>query len=165
MGRARGTLVVTAVLVVVGVSLVGCSSGGDDAGPATTLVELTGDVVRDGDDTVGEVAMAPQRSTGEVVEVAQVSITGPQGGYAVVYRDGAGAPGEIIGVSDLLPTGVHDDVVVRLREPLVESGSVWVMVHDEDTANTTFDYPDGDGPASTSSGVTVVSVAVEVVPG
>ncbi|MFV1990837.1 MAG: hypothetical protein ACC652_08885, partial [Acidimicrobiales bacterium] len=107
-----------------------------------------------------------QSSTGATV-VASASL--PAAGFIVIHADLDGAPGPVIGHSELLPAGESTDVVIELDAPLEESATVWPMAHVDANANGEYDFapPDvvTDVPAFTAEGnVAVGPMDVEIVP-
>lgn len=95
------------------------------------------------------------------------NVTLEENGWIVVHNEVDGAPGEVIGVSDLIVAGSHDDVKVILDESAtVNVGDIlWVMLHtDTGTAGlyefdgvNGFDLPvlnDDDTPVMISVTVT-----------
>ncbi len=84
--------------------------------------------------SVGAVGAA---STGDTLTVDSASLS--DGGYVVVY-DGT-ANGTTLGRSAYLPPGTHEDVIVRLDEPITSDRTVDVVPHRETTGDQTFDYP------------------------
>lgn len=60
-------------------------------------------------------------------------------GYLVVHEGTETAPGAVIGTSALLEAGTHTDVEIDLNRPIVSSEYLWVMMHVESNANTSFD--------------------------
>ncbi len=93
----------------------------------------------------------------------------PSAGFIAIHGDGGGSPGPVIGVSDLLPAGTSDDVVVTLDEPLTATGTLYPMVHIDTDANGIYEFGtvDGaDGPGVTADGdVAVGPVVVTIVAG
>ncbi len=107
----------------------------------------------------------PQTSDGTTIVVASVELPAP--GFIAVHADADGAPGPVIGHSDLLPAGTSTDVEVTLDTPLDGSATVWPMVHiDMDGDGVyTFMPPDNaiDVPGLTADGdVAVIPVEIEV---
>jgi hypothetical protein len=97
------------------------------------------------------------------------SVTLPAQGFIAVHADADGAPGPVIGVSNLLAAGTSTDVEVIFDEPLEESAKVFPMVHiDMDgDGEYTFVPPDDaiDLPATIDNGdVAVVNVNLTVLP-
>ncbi len=108
-----------------------------------------------------------QDSDGTSIVVASVTL--PAQGFIAVHADADGAPGAVIGHSDLLPAGNSTDVKVTLDEAITESTTLWPMVHidlDRD-GSYLFAPPDNavDLPGVTGGGdVAVISVAINVLP-
>jgi S-layer glycoprotein len=104
-----------------------------------------------------------QDSDGTSIVIASVSL--PAAGFVAIHSDADGAPGPVIGVSDILPAGESTDVVVNLMEALSGSATVWPMVHidlDGDGVYT-FQPPDNaiDLPGLTADGnVAVTSILI-----
>lgn len=139
----------TLLLVV----LVACSGGGSE--PATT--GRSGSAIRSRQATGFGLVVRNQAGSGRSVIIDQASIH-VGGGYVAVYEDGNGAPGRRLGASELLTAGTHRDVTVKLSVAVRGSRRVWVILHREDNRNRTFDFPDGDSPATGPSGSVVVSL-------
>lgn len=88
-------------------------------------------------------------------------------GWIVVHADSEGAPGAVIGVSELITAGSHDNVVITFDESAEVSvgDDLWIMLH-EDTGvageyefdgESEFDHPltgDDDAPIMTSITIT-----------
>ncbi len=107
------------------------------------------------------------QSSGGSTVVASVEL--PTAGFIVIHADLDGAPGPVIGNSELLPAGASTDVVIQLDTPLGESATVWPMAHVDANANGEYEFspPDVviDGPAFTADGnVAVGPIDVELVP-
>jgi len=124
-----------------------------------TTEEMTDDEMMEGASVSGE----SQVSTGTSV-LASAELSEP--GFIVVHSDVDGAPGPVIGHSELLPAGESTDVVIELDEFLLESTTVWPMAHVDANDNGEYDFapPDEvtDAPALTADGdVAVVPVDVE----
>ena len=108
-----------------------------------------------------------QDSDGTSIVVSSVTL--PAQGFVAVHADADGAPGAVIGHSDLLPAGNSTDVIVTLDEAITESTTLWPMVHidlDRD-GSYLFAPPDDavDLPGVTGDGdVAVIPVAINVLP-
>ena len=148
MRKALG--MVTTALVCT--ALVAC--GGGNKG-----IKL-GDKHKVGDDATYSIEGADQTSNGKAVKVPEAYLK--EKGYIAIHSDQGGAPGPVIGVSDLLPAGEAQDVRIKLTKPLKASAAIWPMVHVEDNGNTTYDFPNGDAPAKANDTVVVVKVDVTV---
>ena len=148
----------------------------------TTLAALTLFVAACGDDDDGSAAPADDTveapptgpadisaadQSGDGTEVTVASVTLPADGFVVVHADADGAPGPVIGHSELLPEGESTDVVVTLDEPLSDTATVWPMAHIDTNGNGAYDFapPDvtDDGPATFEDGeVAVLPIEVSV---
>ena len=73
------------------------------------------------------VALAEQRTIGEVIRVASVELPAP--GFVVIREDDQGLAGRFLGTSDLLPAGVSEDVAVTLDEPIGISTVLFATVY------------------------------------
>lgn len=107
------------------------------------------------------VHVADQERDGHSIIVEDATLTGSSG-WLVIHADDSGTPGGIIGVSTLLPAGTAQSVTVPLREPLTASSWVIVMLHLEDNADSAFDYPAADQPATVGGGVVEVRIYVKL---
>lgn len=142
----------------------GCSDDdgdGDGGGDDAAGVTRTGDAVELGDPSSFLVRLSPQESDGTSVVVDEVVITGSTG-FVAVYSDGDGAPGRLLGASDVLEAGSTTDVVVELDEPLEETAVLHAMVHLDDDGNGRLDFPAHDAPATDGTGIVVVAAEVSV---
>jgi hypothetical protein len=114
-----------------------------------------------GDDATYSIEGADQTSNGKAVKVPEAYLK--EKGYIAIHSDANGAPGPVIGVSQLLDSGEIKDTRIKLTQPLKASADIWPMVHLEDNNNTTYDFPNGDAPAKAPNGqVVVVKVHVTV---
>jgi|FLYL01.1.fsa_nt_gi predicted lipoprotein with Yx(FWY)xxD motif len=112
------------------------------------------------------VVFSDQESDGTTVLVSEVEL--PAAGFVVIHADADGAPGPVIGHSDLLPAGASRDVEVTLDRPLSDTAVVWPMAHIDTNQNGVYEFDPPtvavDGPATTADGqVAVVSGTVTVV--
>lgn len=149
----RAILTAAAVVVV----LAGCSTGTDDT---TTTAELGEPPV-----SPAEVVFEAQTSDGATIVVASVTL--PAAGFIAVHGNSDGAPGPVVGHSDLLPEGTSTGVSITLDEPLTQSDLLFPMAHIDIDRDGVYEFfpPDNtvDGPALTSSGdVAVVGAEVTV---
>jgi len=101
--------------------------------------------------------------------VSVASVTLPAQGFIAVHAEADGAPGPVIGHSDLLPAGTSTDVEIIFDEPLEASAKVFPMAHiDMDgDGQYTFMPPDNaiDLPALLDNGdIAVVAVNLTVLP-
>lgn len=70
-----------------------------------------------------------------------------EAGWVVVHNDADDAPGEVIGVSEVLAAGSHDDVVVTFEETAeVNVGDVlWIMLHSDTGVAGDYEYDGVNG--------------------
>ncbi|MFP8951636.1 CARDB domain-containing protein [Natrialbaceae archaeon A-arb3/5] len=91
------------------------------------------------------ITFADQEGDGESVVVDDVELS--EGGFVAIY-DGVAVdadPDSVIGVSDYLEPGEHENLTVELDEPLAESQPLVAVVHHDTTGDETFQYVDSDG--------------------
>lgn len=159
-----------AVALVFGLVLAAC--GGDEAAETTTTEAVTATTEAEPSTTEAGPAISPaevvfenQESDGNSIVVASVRLPSP--GFIAVHGNSDGAPGPVIGNSELLPAGVTTDVVVELDSPLVTSDMVFPMAHIDMDGDGVYEFmpPDNaiDIPATTADGsVAVVGAEVTV---
>lgn len=136
-------------------SMVTACGGGEEAGAtATTLPQLTQAIT--GNHLVG----LDQTGDGRSITVAQVGLDGT--GYVAAYRSTNGAPGTLLGVSELLSAGRHENVTVTLSGPLRETTEVFLILHQEKSGNTTLDYPGADVPIEEDGRILTALLSLEV---
>ena len=147
-----------AVLLVMSVVAAACGddNGSGDTAPAEDEAPVTGPASIGADDQSGD---------GTAVTVASVSL--PTEGFVVIHADADGAPGPILGRTDLLPAGDSADVVVSLDTAIEADATVFPMAHVDANANGEYEFmpPDTtiDVPAATVDGtVAVLSIAYTV---
>ncbi|MGH8874985.1 MAG: COG4315 family predicted lipoprotein [Acidimicrobiia bacterium] len=113
-----------------------------------------------------ELVFEDQESDGSAVVVASVTLPSP--GFVAIHGNADGAPGPVIGHSDLLAVGTTTDLTVTLDEPLSATDMVFPMVHIDINGNGEYEFfpPDVviDGPGTFADGeVAVVGGTVTVV--
>ncbi|RZV11206.1 hypothetical protein BDK88_2451 [Natrinema hispanicum] len=108
-----------------------------------------------------------QESTGEQVTIANVSLS--EGGFVAVY-DGLTVdadPDAVVGVSEYLEPGNHQNVTIDLDEPLAASGALVAVPHHDTNDDETFQYVDSEGeedvPYVTGAGAPVIDGATVTV--
>jgi hypothetical protein len=162
------------LLPLAAISLITAACGSDDeASPATEPAvtepadsEPASTEASEGPATSPAAIVAEdQTSDGTTVTVASITLPAP--GFIAVHGDGDGAPGAVIGHSDLLPAGESTNVVVTLDEALTESGLVFPMAHIDIDDDGVYEFtpPDDttDSPATTADGdVAVVPAQITV---
>ncbi len=143
--------------------------------PPDNAIDLPG-FTNDGDVAVAKIMLTvtPQRTPSALqandqdsdgASIVIASVTLPAAGFVAIHSDVDGAPGPVIGVSDLLPAGESADVIVTLMDALSGSVTVWPMVHIDldDDGVYTFQPPDNaiDLPGLTADGsVAVTSILI-----
>jgi PGF-CTERM protein len=109
------------------------------------------------------VDMDAQSSDGRTVTVDRVDLS--EGGFVTVHDSSlfAGAvEGSILGTSDYLEAGVHEDVQVTLDTPANESQVLVPMAHRDTNGNEAYDFPEADGPYTADGGAVVDTAPVSV---
>jgi hypothetical protein len=89
--------------------------------------------------TSGSVQAVDQHSDGSKLVVAAVTLTGAPQGFIAVHQDLDGKPGPTVGVARL-SRGNTKHLVVRLNKP-VSGGAFWPMLHVDDHAIGTYEFP------------------------
>jgi plastocyanin len=149
MRRGLGCVLAAAVLLVGACG----DDDGEDAGASdtTTTTAAAATTTSEGGSSGGDPVTGPaditagdQSGDGTTVEVASVTLPTP--GFIAVHSDNGGAPGPVIGHSDLLPEGESTGVVVTLDEPLTATATVHPMAHVDANDNGEYDF---DPPAVT----------------
>ncbi|ADQ66205.1 hypothetical protein C499_09564 [Halogeometricum borinquense DSM 11551] len=105
------------------------------------------------------VDMSMQASDGHSVVVDRVELS--EGGFVVVHDSSLFAgevEGSILGTSDYLEPGVHENVTVTFAEPIRASQTLVPMAHMDTNGNEAYDFPEADGPY-TAGGNAVVDTA------
>lgn len=87
----------------------------------------------------GTVQAQDQASDGMSLTVAQGDLEGVDQGFIGVHMDLDGKPGPVVGVAQL-KKGSTKDLVVRFDKP-VASGAFWPMLHVDDHAVGTYEFP------------------------
>ncbi|MEX0826839.1 MAG: hypothetical protein WD184_08845 [Acidimicrobiia bacterium] len=109
-----------------------------------------------------EIVALDQQIEGSSVLVESVSLPSP--GFVVVRRDAGGSPGEVIGISELISTGVISRVPVPFFLPIVEETTVHLTVHIDMDRDERFTYepPDSfvDEIATTAAGDPATTTAL-----
>jgi hypothetical protein len=131
------------------------SSNGAEDGPYT----LDGDIVMESAEVTvsATVTASDQPTDGASVVVDRVELS--EGGFVTVH-DSSLLDGEVFesvrGTSAYLPAGVHENVRVRLDEPLADDDTLLPMAHRDTNDNEAYDFPategEEDGPFVTAGG-------------
>jgi len=109
------------------------------------------------------VSVSDQESDGSevVVDSAQLS----DGGFIVIH-DGSLLEGEVagsvVGNSEYLEAGSHEDVTITLDEPMDENFTAIAMPHLDTNGNEAYDFPDADGPYTENGSAVTASANVTV---
>ena len=155
--RARpGILLATAIIV--GLLASGCAY--ESAGTTTTTVLDPARVPP----ATGPAAVVFEDQLVDGSAVVVGSATLPSDGFVVLQADAAGAPGEVIGVSEVIGRGTLSDVVVPLFLPLEAGAVLHATLHVDMDQDGRFLYepPDGfvDLPGVTGAGAVATDSAV-----
>ncbi|MFB6128016.1 MAG: PGF-CTERM sorting domain-containing protein [Halolamina sp.] len=142
------------VLVVVAVALGGLPAG---------LAAATGDA---GQMQHTSVTFSDQNSGGQTVTVDEVTLS--EGGFVTIHasslQDGE-ALRSVVGTSTYLEAGTHENVTVRLSEPVSEDETLVAMAHRDD-GDRTYEFVstggNADGPYTADGGAVVDAANVTV---
>ncbi|MHC3378209.1 DUF7282 domain-containing protein [Haloarcula sp. H-GB5] len=113
--------------------------------------EEDGRIVEAGTATV---SISEQESTGSEVVVGSAQLS--EGGFIAIHA--GNASGDVVGNSEYLGAGSHEDVTITLDEPMDEDFTAVAMPHRDTNSNEAYDFPDADGPY-TSNGTAVTDSA------
>jgi hypothetical protein len=109
-----------------------------------------------------EILALDQQIEGSSVTVESVSLPAP--GFVVVRQDAGGSPGEVIGISEVLSTGVIAQVPVAFFVPILGATTVHLTIHIDMDRDERFTYepPDAfvDEIATTAAGEPATTTAV-----
>lgn len=161
--RKKSRLTVLAVPVVaLGLIVSGC--GDDDDEPADTP-ETAAETDAGAAVPFAPSAISAEDQSGDGSTVVVESLTLPTPGFIAVHADDNGAPGAVIGNTEILPAGESTDVEVPISEPISGTATVWPMAHVDTNGNEAYDFapPDvtDDGPALLEEGGDVAVVSLE----
>lgn len=153
------------ILAVSALVLVAATCTYESSGTTTTTVVDPEDVLL----ATGpaDIALEDQRVEGTSLTVASVTL--PSDGWVVVRADDGGAPGQIIGISEILRAGVIARVPIPFFVPITEDTTVHASIHvdlDRDGAFT-YEAPDSliDEIAIFANGEAATAVArIELLP-
>jgi hypothetical protein len=118
--------------------------------------------------TPAAVTLEGQRTDGEAVVVAEVTLPAP--GFVAVQGEEDGLPGAVLGLSELLAQGTHREVLVPLARTVAGPQTLFAVVYiDRDgdglAGITSAESPDAvaqafdGGPARAAAEITVVLIA------
>ena len=120
-------------------------------------------------DPTATVTFDNQTSDGTTVTVGSVTVS--EGGFVAIHDGTDGGIGPVIGVSEYLPAGTHEDVEVTLfdvpggnfsDDATLENGTLIAMPHLDTNGNETYDFVSSNGEADgpyTANGSAVVDPA------
>ncbi|WP_336337277.1 DUF7282 domain-containing protein [Haloarcula brevis] len=105
------------------------------------------------------VSISDQESDGSevVVDSAQLS----DGGFIAIHA--GSASGDVVGNSEYLEAGSHEDITITLDEPMDEDFTAVAMPHLDTNGNEAYDFPDADGPYTINGTAVTDSANVTVV--
>ncbi len=137
------TLAPLALSMLLAASLTACGND-DTATPAAAPASSASPSHGGGHDAAaptasGSVQAEDQTSDGTSLSVAQVDLEGIDQGFIGVHMDLDGKPGPVVGVAQI-EKGTTEDLVVRFDKP-VASGAFWPMLHTDDHAIGTYEFP------------------------
>jgi PGF-CTERM protein len=104
------------------------------------------------------VAYDTTESDGNTVTIDSVDLS--EGGFVVVHDAALFAgevEGSVLGSSEYLEAGVHEDVTVTLATPATESQVLVPMAHRDTNGNEAYDFPAADGPYVYDGGAVVAT--------
>lgn len=162
---------ITLVSLVVATSLIAAACGSDDTSATTEppAAEAEADVAADAGDTppVTPALLAAEAQDSDGSDFTVASVTLPAPGFVAIHSDNGGAPGPIIGNSELLPAGESTDVVIGFDAALTESQTVFPMAHIDVNDNGVYEFNGSDvtidQPATFEDGsVAVIPVEITV---
>lgn len=104
---------------------------------------------------------ADQSSDGKTLVIDQAVFNG-QNGFVAIHSDSGGAPGPVIGVTNLLDAGTHDDITITLTQPIEASATVFPMLHTDSDKDGKYTFPGPDGPAMVDNKVVVFPIKITV---
>ncbi|GGK75741.1 DUF7282 domain-containing protein [Haloarcula sebkhae] len=128
----------------------------DVDGDAEFTDEEDGRIIEAG---TASVSISDQESTGSevVVDSAQLS----DGGFIAIHA--GNASGDVVGNSEYLGAGSHEDVTITLDEPMDEDFTAVAMPHRDTNGNEAYDFPGDDSPYSQNGSAVTDSANVTIV--
>ncbi|WP_058995085.1 BGTF surface domain-containing protein [Haloarcula sp. CBA1127] len=130
----------------------------------TQTLDVDGDELGDEEDgqitdaDTATVSISDQESDGSevVVDSAQLSA----GGFIAVHA--GNASGDVVGNSEYLEAGSHEDITITLDEPMDEDFTAVAMPHLDTNGNEAYDFPDADGPYTANGSAVTDSANVTI---
>lgn len=144
------------VVVLFATMLFASACGSDDG--STAADDATADDAADdaAAPVTGPATIAADDQSGDGTTVTVASVSLPIDGFVVIHGDNGGAPGAVIGWSDLLPAGDSTGVEVTLNTAIDADATVFPMAHVDANGNGLYEFmpPDVviDVPATTADG-------------
>jgi hypothetical protein len=143
------------------------TDGNATAGNATAGNATAGNAT-DGNVTNETAAVTFENQTADDTTVVVASTTVPEGGFVTIHDASlleGDAVGSVVGVSEYLDAGVHENVTVELSEnaTVEENETLIAMPHLDSNGNETYDFVTSNGsedPPYTANGSAVVEAAV-----
>ena len=128
------------------------------------FLDTNGDQLGDEEDgqltdaATASVSISDQESDGSevVVDSAQLSA----GGFIAVHA--GNASGDVVGSSEYLEAGSHEDITITLDEPMDEDFTAVAMPHLDTNGNEAYDFPGADGPYTANGSAVTDSANVTV---
>ncbi|MGB9952925.1 DUF7282 domain-containing protein [Haloarcula marismortui] len=110
------------------------------------------------DAATATVSISDQESDGSevVVDSAQLS----EGGFIAIHA--GNASGDVVGNSEYLEAGSHEDITITLDEPMDEDFTAVAMPHLDTNGNEAYDFPGADGPYTANGSAVTDSANVTV---
>jgi hypothetical protein len=151
------------------------TDGNATAGNATNVTDgnatagnATAGNATDGNVTNETATVTFENQTADDTTVTVRNVTVPEGGFVAIHDDRlleGEAVGSVVGVSEYLEAGAHENVTVELSENVtfVENETLIAMPHLDSNGNETYDFVTSNGtedPPYTANGSAVVEAAV-----
>ncbi|WP_276272921.1 DUF7282 domain-containing protein [Haloarcula litorea] len=108
---------------------------------------------------VASVIVTDQESDGETVTVDSVTLS--EGGFVAIHLNNAS--GDVIGASEYLESGTHEDVEITLDSTRSEDFTAVAMPHLDTDGDETYDFPDNDGPYTANGSAVTDDAAITVI--
>ncbi len=163
--RRTGTHLALAAVLVTGLAACG---GEDTSAPAAAPTATASASHGAGHSSAakgasGSVSAQDQNSDGTTLTVAEVELDGIEQGFIGVHMDIDGKPGPVVGVAQV-QKGQTEELVVRFDKP-VTSGAFWPMLHVDDSALGTYEFPKVKGadlPVKDGDAIVMKKIALTV---
>ncbi|WP_254764758.1 DUF7282 domain-containing protein [Natrinema marinum] len=132
--------------------------------PVDNVTEEPTDNVTEEEPAEATVTFDNQTTEGETVVVANTTL--PSAGFVTIHDSSlleGNVIGSVIGVSDYLEAGTHENITITLDDPLEEDETLIAMPHQDTNDNETYDFVETegeeDGPFLTAEGEPVIDDA------